>query len=329
MIWLRFALGMLLLTHLGAVEVDVPTYRQQLADLAQRLAAGGEGEAPSDQVRWPDGQVTPSDPTLSTLLANHRRTAAQRRIAAIIDTLQAGPASAAPISHDLEALRAQVLPAAIAAGDSLLGPELSFPAEDLPWTHWFVRAGEWLVDQLGSLWRTLRDWLEPTPTKSEGSYRSALWWVCGSIVMLVTATVILALRRQATPPSALPAVSMTPATGDADPLSRPSDDWVALAQRLTAEGRLREAVRAWYHAVLTGAFAAGHLHHRTGRTNWEYLGALSSSLTWHRHFASLTQRFDRVWYGHHETADEVHHMAEEAGDVLGCLANSSSAQGTR
>ncbi len=316
MIWPRLALGLLLFARLGATEIEVPAYRQQLIDLAQHLAAGDERDVASDSVRWPDGQVTPTDPTLATLLRNHRRAAAQRRIAAILDCLPAKHVSAVPITDDLAALRTQVLPAPVADGGSLLGPELSFPDEDLPWTQWFVHAGEWFVDQARTIWHALRDWLGSNPSKPEGSYTGALWWVCGSIVMLITVTVILALRRQATPPSAWPASAVIAGAGDEDPLSRHSDDWVALAQRLTSEGRLREAVRAWYHAVLTGAFAAGHLHHRTGRTNWEYLGALSPSLTWHRSFASLTQRFDRVWYGHHETADESNRMAEEAGDVL-------------
>ena len=58
---------------------------------------------------------------------------------------------------------------------------------------------------------------------------------------------------------------------DADPLSREQDEWEKYAAELAAAGRLREAIRAWYHAVLVGLFRAGLLHHHKGRTNWEYV----------------------------------------------------------
>ena len=66
--------------------------------------------------------------------------------------------------------------------------------------------------------------------------------------------------------------------------------------------------------MLARCAAAGVLHLRRGRTNWEYAFALSPSLPWRDGFEDLTRRFDVEWYG----------RAESDGEALATFADGAS-----
>jgi len=111
-----------------------------------------------------------------------------------------------------------------------------------------------------------------------------------------------------------------PATRDDDPATRTVSGWEERAAQLAAQGRHREAIRAWYHAVLARCAAAGVLHLRRGRTNWEYAFSLSPALPWRDRFEDLTRRFDLEWYGRKESSGEaLAAFAEGAGGILRSL----------
>lgn len=93
--------------------------------------------------------------------------------------------------------------------------------------------------------------------------------------------------------------------GDDNPLSREGDEWQRYADQLAAAGRLREAIRAWYHAVLVHLYRNGLLHYRQGRTNWEYIAALPPRLAWRTRFIDLTRRFEHEWYGHGASGEDA------------------------
>jgi len=96
--------------------------------------------------------------------------------------------------------------------------------------------------------------------------------------------------------------------------------WEERARELASEGRAREAIRAWYHAVLVRCASQGILHHRPGRTNWEYAHALSPSLPWRGRFEDLTFRFDQEWYGRAEsTGEALAVFADGAAEILRAL----------
>ncbi|RPH37203.1 MAG: DUF4129 domain-containing protein, partial [Planctomycetota bacterium] len=96
-----------------------------------------------------------------------------------------------------------------------------------------------------------------------------------------------------------------------DPLSRTASEWERFAAELMNAGRSREAIRAWYHAVLVSLFRAGVLHYRKDRTNWEYAYALPSGVPWRAGFVEATRTFEREWYGRRDTPVE---MAESYQD---------------
>jgi hypothetical protein len=107
---------------------------------------------------------------------------------------------------------------------------------------------------------------------------------------------------------------------DEDPLSRGATEWERYAAQLAASGRIREAIRAWYHAVLVTLYAAGILHFRKGRTNWEYVAALSPEIAWRSEFVTLTRRFEEEWYGRERSAiealEDVSGHAREILDIV-------------
>jgi len=112
-------------------------------------------------------------------------------------------------------------------------------------------------------------------------------------------------------------VSAPASSKDADPLSRDSDQWEEYAVKLSTSGRPREAIRAWYHAVLVMFFRSGALTYRKGRTNWEYFFALSADAPHRREFQELTGSFDAEWYGKSSSDPEVaSHYGESAKKLL-------------
>ena len=60
-------------------------------------------------------------------------------------------------------------------------------------------------------------------------------------------------------------------------------------------------------------YGAGILRFRKGRTNWEYISALSPQVPWRGEFVTLTRNFEHQWYGSDrspaEALDEVSRRA--------------------
>ncbi len=107
---------------------------------------------------------------------------------------------------------------------------------------------------------------------------------------------------------------------DEDPLSRGATEWERFAAQLASAGRFREAIRAWYHAVLVTCYSAGVLNFRKGRTNWEYVATLAPSVEWRPQMIDLTRRFEKEWYGHEQSApDALDHCSELARNILDAL----------
>jgi hypothetical protein len=86
-----------------------------------------------------------------------------------------------------------------------------------------------------------------------------------------------------------------------DEPERTLDEWLEMADRLAAEGKYREAVRAMYLSCLLKFDEAGIARFIRGETNWEHLSRIASSIKKppSLDFRPPTQSFDRIWYGHH------------------------------
>ena len=126
--------------------------------------------------------------------------------------------------------------------------------------------------------------------------------VTGIVLLIVLVLAMLAFEtirrsRDAAPEEDLVTSGAVESRRDEDPLSRGANEWERYAAQLAAAGRTREAIRAWYHAVLVTLYAAGILHFKKSRTNWEYIAALSPDIAWRGEFVTMTRRFETEWYG--------------------------------
>lgn len=229
----------------------------------------------------------------------------------------------------LEKIAAEQEPAELTAGgdiDTTLD-------RDLPMLE---RVAESIMDMLRWIGKKLKkfvDWLfdlfPDTERGKEGKGSPALRWivfaVVAGIVLLVLILAVRVLRRSKGADPAL-AASLPPlgSTADEDPLSRGATEWERYAAELAAAGRFREAIRAWYHAVLVTCYAAGILHFRKGRTNWEYVASLPPTLTWRADLIELTRRFEKEWYGADlSTAETNEECSERARGILDALERES------
>ncbi len=91
-----------------------------------------------------------------------------------------------------------------------------------------------------------------------------------------------------------------------DEPERTADQWLEQADRLTAEGRHREAVRCLYLACLVRYDDGNVARFRRHETNWEHLYRIEGSARNPQDidFRSTTQRFDKVWYGYQATGPQ-------------------------
>ncbi len=174
------------------------------------------------------------------------------------------------------------------------------------------------AEALTDWWEPIRQWFRRViekilewlfPRLPEGRQTSAFhgvatWAAIGLAVGIAVFGLVHAFRgRGARPRGDLKGASglaLAPEADD-DPMSRETSEWERYAAELAQAGRLREAVRAWYHAVLVALYRTGHAHERKGRTNWELVATLSPALPWRGDFADLTRRFEREWFGRDES----------------------------
>jgi hypothetical protein len=278
---------------------------------AQDVAFGGERLRPDPALLAAVHAKTWTHP--ATLSRHLRELAAALRAAA------AGQEAPPPDPALVERLRAQ---AAIAPGGEVADPEM----RPLTIPDWIVEVlttiGAWIADWAARIWRWLARFWPRTGVKDAPTGGAALLLTMSVVAVAVIALVLLAIRtvrrgprRAATAPSPRTVVS-----ADEDPLSRESNEWERYARELAAAGRLREAVRAWYHAVLSTLFRTGVLEPRKGRTNWEHVSRLAPELRWRPEFIDITRRFEREWYGRDESsAEALGHCARLASGILAAL----------
>lgn len=246
-----------------------------------------------------------------------KRTTLVDRLTATIDALRSVAPHGTPSQNIaavdpklLERLRAEEAARELARG----GEVLTMPKHDAPFMIRFVeaigKALQWIWEKIEDVFDWLADFLPGSSRRREGGGFSGLPWLVIAVVMAIAALLtILALEvvRHGRRRDAAPAAQSTDLSSkrDEDPLSRGANEWEIYAARLAAAGKIREAIRAWYHAVLVTLYGAGILHFRKGRTNWEYVSTLSPDHAWRPEFIQLTRRFEVEWYGHIESTSDV------------------------
>lgn len=184
----------------------------------------------------------------------------------------------------------------------------------------FVGVADWIIDALRKIRRWLRRLLprlEATGQGDAGTTAAVAIVFAAVVAALLAVLAVRSLRRGRGPAAEGASSESRSSSRDDDPLSRETSEWETYARKLAGQRRWREAIRAWYHAVLVALFRAGVLHHQRGRTNWEYVSRLSPDLGWRPGFVALTRRFDREWYGRRTSDDGA--LAECAREAQGVL----------
>jgi hypothetical protein len=167
----------------------------------------------------------------------------------------------------------------------------------------------WIGKKVARFVDWILDFLPRRIAGEQGTTAGMRWIVIGVVTLIVIGIIFLAVEvtRRARRSNAETLTSSAPlrSSRDDDPLSRGATEWERYASQLAAAGRFREAIRAWYHAVLVTAYAVGALHFRKGRTNWEYIASLSAATAWRPELIRLTQRFEQEWYGSEQSTEEA------------------------
>ena len=306
------------LDHLAALIAE-----NRLADAKAEAAALAGAE-----VEGPNGTFA-VDPSLLAQVAAAKRPDVhlRTRLTTAAAEVRAAGAAAAPAT-DTAAL--ERLAKAQAANDPTAGGELipqrlgelsllSTIAE------WIGNAFQWMFDRIADFLDWLQGFWPRMRAPKVGAPMSGLRWIVFAVVALIVLAILaLALQviRRTKPGGGDAALESEPMSSrrDDDPLSRGATEWERYAAQLAAGGRIREAIRAWYHAVLVTLYGAGILHFRKGRTNWEYVAALAPSLAWRGEFVTLTRHFEHQWYGSdrspHEALEETSRHARAILDSV-------------
>jgi uncharacterized protein DUF4129 len=324
----------------ATATISAADYRRRLIEIQVQLGRG-DWEAARRQAqrlagqriafgRDPADELEPDLSVLRPLAAARDRAAASKAalpLARLIGALPDGPAAA-------PAAAASALPAALAArprADAALlerlrrSQELAEIAADGSLPDPGV-GGDGVLDAvrnflrpparlLASLWDGLRDWLERWLRRLlEGARgRRPAFGLRGvvflavllALAMLAVAVQAARRRQRRRTPAAVTAAPMTGPAQDDDPLSRASGQWESYARDLAAAGRFREAIRAWYHAVLVTLYKRGIVHYRKGRTNWEYIATIPPATSWRPALVEMTRHFEREWYGRDRSSPEA------------------------
>jgi hypothetical protein len=197
-----------------------------------------------------------------------------------------------------EASKAAIDPSDPRALGELVGalPRSSTVAQDTL-NSWIEKALDWIAKLLGSL--------GPTGAPAAGVNRATMLLVLivpVALALLVLGRALIARRRRATAgrsAAELPAgVEAGPAVAAAADLPV---DALGYARGLAAAGAHREAVRALYGGAARHLVETGAVTRMRTRTNLEMLRDVTAAAPdLAGAFASLTDVFERTWYGHAE-----------------------------
>ncbi|HEV7240873.1 MAG TPA: DUF4129 domain-containing protein [Thermoanaerobaculia bacterium] len=322
----RFLL--LLLLAFPAAAMPVADYIAALERIDALLASNQLDAAKSAasalkdvEIVWAKGKFKAD----ASLLAGIEKGERARLIATITELRRAAGMSAAQADRKLlEQIAAEQEPPELPKG-GLVPTKIQ---RDVPLLERIANAisdmFDWIAEKLGKFFEWILD-LVPRRRAPDGTPTPGLHWivwaVVGAIVLGILYLAVDVLRRsRAAGPAEVETSTPIGSRQDEDPLSRGALEWETYANDLATARRHREAIRAWYHAVLVTCYAAGILHFRKGRTNWEYIASLAPSLAWRPDAIALTRRFEQEWYGAlHSTADAYEECSELARSVLDAL----------
>lgn len=325
---LAAALLCLLAPSISAAEISLDEYRESLeaisADIRNQRhesAFDRMGQLRSDRVQLGELTFVPDESLFATPGSETELTGLLARIDATVAALRSVEASGTGAAANHEMLDAErqrqllpALPAGGAAADLTIDRGIW---DDI--TEWLMKTFSWISEKLEWLWDWLITlWPRTYARDPEGGVTLTVMMTTILIAACLLALALMVIRRSRRRPKTAPVtVERIASVADQDPRSRPESEWVRLARSLAAAGRHREAIRAWYNAILATLIRTRRVAWIRGRTNWEYVSAVAASSPWKGDLVRLTAEFDREWYGNHEVDSTAYaSFAETAAMIL-------------
>ena len=332
----RLVLILLLATPLHAAVLTMDQYIASLAHLRELVATNQKELATVEakalvgsEVQSPNGPFHADDALLGEVAAPNAKAL---RVVAHLDAALAQLRRAAPAATSApnEKLLQQVEKEEEVEELQKGGTVSAITAPQGPWYERLAKAlrdfGAWLRDILERFGEWLEKFWPDSKEEKEGPTRTVgmRWIVTGIVALIVLVIAVLAFevirRSRGAKPEPVEESAPLGSKADEDPLSRGATEWERYAAQLAAAGRIREAIRAWYHAVLVTSYGAHILHYRKGRTNWEYVAALAPRIEWRPEFVQLTRRFEQEWYGSdHSNQDALDECSGRAQRILDAI----------
>jgi len=306
-------------SSLQAATLTLDQYEAALTRMRSFIDAGQVGAARAEakalargDIESPNGRFQADSSLLAEVnAAKSRDLGVENRISATLASLRRSM-PAKPVAVDSALMqrlqKEQTLPE-LARGGDIRGVQVRDPLPKRI-VDSIRKAAIWIVEKVVKL----VDWMMKFWPKSAKPKKSAaspgMRWTIGSLVVLIIIVIgVLAFevmrRSRKAAPSLVEESAPLGSSRDDDPLSRGANEWERYAAQLAASQRRREAIRAWYHAVLVTLYGANVLQFRKGRTNWEYVAALRPEIAWRPKMIQLTRRFEEEWYGADESDAEA------------------------
>jgi hypothetical protein len=337
-----FALTLLLISiSAEAATLPINDYIARLeqlhASIATNQLAAAKAEAAyltGSEILSPRGNFHADDSLMSAIAeARNADRLLLMRIELTIAELRsaANAPDAAPDPKLLQQVAAEQDVPELARGGELTAPEMpKVPLMERIYRS-IGRMFRWIGEKIVLFVKWLRGFFPRTEAAS-GATAGMRWIVIAVVTLIVIGIIFLAVevirRARRADPRTLMSSAPLRSSRDDDPLSRGATEWERYAAQLAAEGRFREAIRAWYHAVLVTCYGAGVLHFRKGRTNWEYIASLPPSTEWRPELIRLTQRFEQEWYGAEQsTEDALDDCGTHAKRILDAVHRDASERG--
>jgi len=315
---------------LHAATLTLDQYTDALARIRNLIATGdlttARAEATTlagDDVVSMNGRFKPDSTLIAEVnKAKPRDLGVQTRIDATIAALRTAlPSKPAGVDQPLllRLQRAQTVPG-LRRGGAIRGVQPNTPLLQRM-ANAITAAATWIGKKFDKFLDWLsRFWPKDDPKKKPAT--TAMRWTVGSVValiVLILAVLAFEVIRRSRKRARKVVEESAPLTSarDDDPLSRGANEWERYAAQLAAAGRLREAIRARYHAVLVTLYGSNILHYRKGRTNWEYVAALGPEHAWRPQFIALTRLFEHEWYGSDDSSsDALDQCSAAAREIL-------------
>lgn len=196
----------------------------------------------------------------------------------------------------------------------------------------YLPSTDWLAEVWEKFWDSLFGQPSagvPSSVSSAGPVDlSGLFYMIAVLICVVAVIVLIVLvahllaRRQHYSSGSTRSGSLNEALVEGDALAAESSVWLGQASALAQGEDLRLAFRALYLALLSGLHDSGLIRFRRQATNWMYVRGYRGSEEERLLFSTITDRFDRVWYGKQildvavfdEARQEVARLLEPTGE---------------